>query len=140
MKERICSVLVFFSCTTAPATGASSPRDTTPCTLRVWASPFFGFFSCATAAPLSRSNAMSAQIHRMALPPVLIRLFFFLFQKLLVFFLVLFHFVRRLQFQRLGAHHLQIRAALIATDGVAFVDVFFIDVDLAIAHRAFNHR
>src|SRR6185295_4375785 len=35
--------------------------------------------------------------------------------------------------------NLQSRAALVATDGVAFVDVFFVHINLAFAHGTFNH-
>src|ERR1019366_5614754 len=43
MKERICSVFMFLSCTTAPTAALSSGLETDPCTLRValsfWAKP-----------------------------------------------------------------------------------------------------
>jgi hypothetical protein len=42
-----------------------------------------------------------------------------------------FDLFSRFEFQGIGADDFQVRSTLIATDGVAFVDVFFIHIDLA---------
>ncbi len=73
--------------------------------------------------------------------PVLVGAFllFVLLDKVLVFLVLLVEFFRRLQLQWIGPDDPQVRAALISTDRVAFVDVLFIHIDGPIAYRTRDH-
>src|ERR1700683_2933543 len=163
MKERICKVLVFLSWTTAPLTASPAASVTAPCTVRMVAS---SFFLSAHAIEVDRSSAQTAahaslrNTPRLAqqpapctpiatkslsavvrtLFPVLLG-FFFLFvliEKYLVF--VLLDFVGGFQLQRIGGDHLQNRAALIATDGIALIYLFCVHINRAVAYRACHHK
>ena len=73
--------------------------------------------------------------------PVFLGLLFFVFDEIFVLFLFfLFVLLSGFEFERIGTDHSQVRAALIATDRVAFVYVFFIHIDCAIANRTRHHR
>src|SRR5215472_12104884 len=61
MKERIWSVLVFLSCTTAPSTGFSPASETTPWTTRMFWSGFF-LLAGAASATLRSANAAATRI------------------------------------------------------------------------------
>src|SRR5215475_15819039 len=133
MNERICCVFVFSNCTTAPDTGVSSTSETTPCTLRVSGSPFF----CAYTPPSRRRPPNTINNTRLMRPsssydvaraagvpdhcslPILVRfLFFFVFESFL-FFVFFLGFIHRLEFQRIGSHHLQVLTAFVAAQRVA---------------------
>src|ERR1017187_575681 len=146
MNERICRVLVFFNCTTAPFTASPWALVTTPCTERMLA---FSSFFAAHAAPAESSNAHAATAKNrwlagetrscdIALLPVLFG--FFLVRVLLeVLVFVLLQFFGGFQFEGVGPDYLQVRSTLVATDGVAFVHIFFIDINGPVAYRACNH-
>src|SRR5450759_2502332 len=164
MKERTCSVFMFLICTTAPATAVSSELETEPCTLRVvlffWAKPAGAqtkrrtistkranlirpvnvgvmrssrFFGCGGGRIGSRYGS--------GLFPVLVGILLLFLDKSVFIFLFFFFvvFFGRFQFQRSGPNHFESGAALITTDGVAFVHIFFIDVDTAFACRTCDH-
>src|SRR6516164_8357082 len=57
----------------------------------------------------------------------------------LFLFVVIVGVVGRFQLQRLRPNHFQSRATFIATDGVAFIHIFFIHVDYALAFRTRDH-
>src|SRR5208283_5112236 len=104
MKDRICSVLVFFSCTTAPFTRLSSAAVTVPCTLRVVSPPFF--FCCAKVpkAHKRRTATRASRIVCIRLFPFLVGFFFLVVLQKIVIVLVFIEIFRRLQFQRIGAY------------------------------------
>src|SRR5208283_5009083 len=116
MNERICRVLVFFNCTTAPFTTPPCVSFTTPCTERMLG--FSSFFSAhAAAAESSSAHAAAAKIRRIAesprfldiaLLPVLLG--FFLVRVLHeIFVFVLLQFLGGFQFERVGPDHFQVR-------------------------------
>src|SRR5215469_5092049 len=72
--------------------------------------------------------------------PVLVRFLFLVFHVSLFVFLFLIGFVDRLKFQWIGSHNFQVLTALVAAQGVAFVNVFFINVDRALALRTGDHQ
>jgi len=76
----------------------------------------------------------------MRLLPFLVGFFFLVVLQKIVIVLVFIEIFRRLQFQRIGAYDSQVRATLIATNGVAFVDVFFVHIDQALAFRTSDHQ
>src|SRR6266536_1632713 len=78
--------------------------------------------------------------HTGKLPPVLFRLFLFLLHEAVLVLFVFIDLFGRFQLQRVRADDLQIRAALVATDRVAFVDIFFIHVDTTFAGRTSDHQ
>src|SRR5579862_437034 len=120
--------------------GLSSAALTVPCTLRVWSCPFF-FWAKLTEEQSSEAARMTIQTLFMSelLFPVLVGIFLFFFQEPVLFFLVFFEIFGGFPFQRFGANDLQSRTTLITTDGVAFVDVFLIHINLSIANRTFDH-
>src|SRR5208283_1406844 len=67
-------------------------------------------------------------------------IFLFVFQESILILFFFLDFFSRLQFQRGGADNLKIRAAFVTTDGVAFVYVFLVHVDRAIAYRTRDHE
>src|ERR1035438_5585048 len=137
MNERICSVLVFFNCTTAPFTASPCALFTTRCTERKLA--FSSFFAAHAAPPNSSSaHAAAAKSRRIAESPKFLDIA--LLPVLLeVFVFRLLQFLGGFQFERVGPDHLQVRSTLVATDGVAFVHIFFIHIDGPVAYRACNH-
>src|ERR1035438_8428001 len=168
MKLLTWSVFMFLSCTTAPTAALSSGLETEPCTLRIalsfcanppdtqasnrstrnranpgnganptnrpadlrvmWSSPLFG---CGERKSGSRPGS--------ALFPVLVGILLLFLDETLFIFLVFVFFFGRFQFQGGGPNHFESGATLIATDGVAFVHIFFIDVDIALACRTCDH-
>src|ERR1039457_335813 len=102
MNDRICRVLVFFNCTTAPSTGLTSATVTVPCTLRV----FSAFFFCAKVAGAQRRKTASraSQMVFMRLFPFLVGFFFLVFLLKVVVVLVFLEVLRRFQFQGIGAY------------------------------------
>src|SRR5580658_1233576 len=137
MNERICSVLVFFNCTTAPFTAWPWASLTTPCTERMLA--FSSFFAAHTEAESTTAQATAAKIARvMASLPVLFGFFLFgVFHEIFVFFLL--QLFGGFQFERVGPDHFQVRSTLVTTDGVAFIHIFFVDINGPVANRACNH-
>src|SRR5262249_2335487 len=159
MKERICWVLVFSSCTTALATGESSGLVTTPSTLRVPTSPFLPWANAPAIVRLNSATVRTAPMRFMCLSqpldaterrlvsgrtcglsPILFLLFFFVFDVVLFLLFLVAGFISRFEFQRVGADDFQVRSALVATDRAAFIDIFFIYVNCAIAYRTGHHR
>src|SRR5262249_2185121 len=75
------------------------------------------------------------------LVPILFSFFFLLVVPEVVIVLVfVFLFLGRFQLQGAGADDFQISAAFIATDVVAFVYIFFIDIDGAFAFWTSDHE
>src|SRR6185369_11034906 len=94
---------------------------------------------CDPPASWMPENANWFPTHRRGLLPILVGiLLLFLNESILVFFLFVC-FLRRFQFQRGGPDHFERRAALIATDGVAFIHLFLVHIDIAFARRTCNH-
>src|SRR5579872_7472546 len=119
-------------------TTLSSAPVTTPITLRVVGSLVF----CAQAAPAEIRNtanptvpipAMRFFLNMTGLFPVLVGFLLFVFEEVLLVLFFFLNVLRRFQLQRAGAHHFEIRATFVTTYGVAFVYIFFIDINGAIA-------
>src|ERR1035438_6959579 len=72
--------------------------------------------------------------------PVRVGLFFFVVQEAFFVLVVFLHFLGCFQLQRTRAHHSQVGPALVTTDGIAFVDVFFFHIDCALTYRTCDHR
>jgi hypothetical protein len=70
--------------------------------------------------------------------PVFFGFFFVLFDEIIVFLFLFFKLLGGFQFQRIGAQHRQNGAALVATDGIALVDVFLVHVDDTVTIRALD--
>src|ERR1035441_7603625 len=161
MKERTCKVFMFLSCTTAPTTALSSGLETEPCTLRAepsfWAKPAGAQAKSkstmkyanltrhpvtvrviASLTPLGCGERGIGSLHGSHLFPVLVGILLLFFDKTFFVFFV-FVFFGRFEFQGGSPDHFERRAALIAADGVAFVHIFFIDVDTAFACRTCDH-
>src|SRR5947207_13509678 len=95
----------------------------------------------AVSLPAHQSGAGGWGAYAASSFPFFVRFFLFVFlEGLLVFVLVFIQFFNRRQFQRGGSHYLEGRAALIATDGVAFIYIFFIHIDSALTSRTCDHR
>src|ERR1019366_7534519 len=156
MKERICSVFMFLSCTTAPTAALSSGLETEPCTLRVALS--FGAKPTGAQARSRRAVIHPTNVRviqssrffgcgeggigsprRSGLFPVLVGILLLFLDETFFIFLVFVFFFGLFQFQRGGPNHFESGATLIATDGVAFVHIFFIDVDIVLACRTCDH-
>jgi len=102
------------------------------------------FFPAAAMRATGAANARHAASHgnrrqSLLVELLLVFLFFFvvvLFEIQVILVVVL---IELFEFERIDAHHAHVRAALIAGDRVAFVQLVFLDVDVRLAHRARYH-
>src|SRR5579872_7473024 len=112
-----------------------------PVSVRFCGWPFLGL-SCAPATPAHSSATNNTVNGRMnaeeLLPPIVFSFLLLVLHEGLIIFLFFFLFFGRYQFQRFGTRDAQAGAALVATNRVALVDVFFVYIDHAVACRAFN--
>lgn len=75
------------------------------------------------------------------LPVLLVLLVLLLLLEIgILLFLFLLVVIRRFDFQRSRGNDSQVRATFVTTDGVALVDVFFIEIECSLAYRTGDHR
>lgn len=71
--------------------------------------------------------------------PILFIFFLLPFEELVFLLLLFLRLLSRFYFQWSCTNDSQIGATFVATDGVPFVDVFFINIDGAFAYRTRDH-